>query len=518
MKIDYSKYYTYKEMEDVIKYLAEEYPSSARLSTLGVTDEGRNIYLLAITKDINSDDAEKKPGYYVQASLHSSEPSGFNACLHMAETLLKDQPEVMNDVIFYIVPRINPDGIEGNLVNNTTTRSKNIKDPKKRENIINCMDMDGDGLILQMRVKNPLGNYKEVEPGIMAPRQQGETEGIFYDLYEEGEVENYNGTPPDYSHRMYDFNRCYPINWIPNVSSSEYPGRFTESRVVMEFLVTHPNIFAGMDYHNGPNGILRSPMCDDHLIDHRNLKLIKSIGEKAAEITGFPLIHEYNYGKRKFVRHGNTNDFAYGVLGISHYVVELGSGINDIGVTTDEYLTAGKQDWEYYSEIKKFNEEKGNNPVFYEFKPFKHPQLGDVEIGGKRSGSGYLQNPVVLPEIVSKTTEFMLLHADMRPKLLIGDVETLELGDGIKRIRAQIKNLGIMGTQIIKNDSYNSKIPVNVYIEGDCEILSRPNIYEKDNLDSMENMYVEWFIKTKDNSTLYIVAEHPKVNVTKQKV
>lgn len=514
--IDYGKYYTYDELSGVLKELAAQHPGMMRLSSLAKTEEGREIYLVEISSDIASPETGKKAGYYMQASLHSSEPAGGTVALHLIETLLTEKPDILKDVVFYIVPRVNPDGIETNLCFNGHTRSKNSPDPRKRENVIRVKDMDGDGLILQMRVKNPLGNYKEAAPGVMVARKPGETEGEFYDLYAEGEIENYSGSEMRYTHRPYDFNRSYPANWEPLFNSTEYPLRSIENRAVAEFLVTHPNIFAGIDYHNGQNGILRSPMCDDSKIDREDLKLIVKIGEIASETIGFPLIQEYRYGKYPHVLHGNSNDFAYSVLGISHYVVELGNGFNDAGLPTLEYLSYENRDF-YYKNIKEYSEKEGYE-VFYDFKPFNHPQLGEVEIGGLREGSGYYQNPKVLKNITPKTTEFMLKHAAMGPQLEIGGCECLSLGGNIYRIRAQVKNIGIMGTKVMRGvASYQAEYPVHIYLEEreDVEILSRPNIYEVPGLDPLEGTYVEWFVENKSGADITVCAEHPKANIAR---
>lgn len=517
-KIDYGKFYTYDELSSALTYFADKYPKLMKLSVLDVTEEGRNIYLVEISDDVCSEDTDKKAGYYMQASLHSSEPAGGTVALHFIETLLTTKPDILKTHVFYIVPRVNPDGIEANLVYNACTRSRNAEDPRRRENVIRVKDMDGDGLILNMRIKNPLGDYKEVAPGVMVQRKPGETEGEFYDLYVEGEVINPNGSAMDYTHRSYDFNRSFPANWAPLSNSTEYPLKHTETRAVAEFLVNHPNIFAGLDYHNGQNGILRSPMCDDSKILREDLELIVNIGNIASETIGFPLIQEYKYGKYPHVLNGNTNDFAYNVLGISHYVVELGNGFNDAGLETLEYLTYENRDF-FYPNIKEYSEKEGYE-VFYDFKPFKHPQLGDVEIGGLRGGRGYYQNPKVLEKITPKTTEFMLKHAAMGPDIRIDGCKCVNVGGNIYRIRAQVKNLGIMGTKVMKGvNSYQASYPVHIYLEGDdIKVYSRPNVYEIPKLDSMESTYVEWFVEKQNDTPVTIIAEHPKSPVAKATV
>ena len=510
-EIDYGKLYTYRELEEVILDLGKEYPDMMRVSTLATTEEGRNIYLVEITDNVNSPETEKKPGYYAQASIHASEASGGTVSLHLMETLLKEKPEILKEVVFYIVPRVNPDGVEDNLLHNAPNRSRRYLDERAKGNLFYAKDIDGDGLIMQMRVKNPLGAYREDAPGVMVLRQPGEIEGEFYDVYTEGEFENYDGLPARPAYRSYDYNRCFPMKWKSRRDSTAYPGKSIENRAILEFLTTHLNIFAGLDFHNGQNAVLRPPMCEDSQIDRGDLTTIIEVGELASKIMGFPLIHEYKYAKYPRVLPGNSNDFAYSVMGISHYVIELGNGFNDIGLSTPEYLACTKRD-SYYKNIREYSEKEGYE-VFRDFKPFNHPQLGEVEIGGRIDGRAYFQNPKVLANIAPKTTEFMLKHAAMRPYLKVDSCECVNVGGDIYRIRAQVKNLGIFGTKVMKSaEGYESEYPVYMFLQSDkeFEVLSRPGVYDLQKLAPLGGAQTEWFVRKDKDTVIEVCAEHPK--------
>ena len=114
--LEYNKFYTYEELEKCLKAFASEYPELVSLSSLGETEQGRQIYLVTISDQVSSCNTDQKPGYYMQASVHSSEPAGGTVALHFIETLVTQKPDVLSDVVFYIVPRVNPDGVEENLV------------------------------------------------------------------------------------------------------------------------------------------------------------------------------------------------------------------------------------------------------------------------------------------------------------------------------------------------------------------------------------------------------------------
>lgn len=518
--VDYSKYLTYTDIENILFDFEKENPDMMRLSSLCETSEGRKVYLAEITENVNSKATDSKPAYFVQGSIHSTECGGSSAAIHLLDTLLTKKPDILKKVVFYIVPRVNPDGVEGNMLSNAGSRSCQIPNEKTKESILMPKDMNGDGIILQMRKKNPLGDYAEEAPGVMRSRRPGETEGVFYDLYEEGELINYSGAGYTRGVRNYDYNRSYPSNWAPSQVSPEYPLRPAEPRAVAEFLVTHPNIFAGIDFHNGSSGVLTPVDKDDSRVNQKDREMIEKIGGLAEEITGLPLMSSANYsGATTVYGTGTSNVFAFLNLGISHFVIELGNGMNDLGMNTRDYIKAKKPFSEYANEIRKKQEADGYK-VFYPFEPYNHPQLGEVEIGGEFMGKCYLMNPKSLPPLIEKTTEFILRHADMRPKLQAANIKTDKLAENLYRVRAQIKNLGILGTKVIKEtNSYQAQYPVHISLDlPEGEILSRPNIYEIKELDSMEGCYVEWFVKTPCIENASLKVEHPKAENISEKL
>ncbi len=519
--LDYGKFLHYSDIESHLLYLKDKYPDMLKLNVLTVTEEGRKVYLAEISRNISSDTQKEKGGYYVQGAIHANECGGSAPPMHLIDTLLSENPDILDDVVFYVVPRVNPDGVEENLNTNAEHRSKSVRNERNKENVLIKKDLDGDGLILSMRWKDPLGNYKEVAPGVMVPRKPGD-EGEFYSVCTEGIIENYNGTPLKPSMRSYDFNRTYPCDWQALSYTSEYPLRPVETRAVCEFLVTHPNIFAGLDFHNGYNGILRPCMKPDNEVNKEDLNLILKVGKLAAEITGFPLIQEMIYGSGlvPVARPGGANEFFYTNLGLSHYVIELGNGLNDLGIKTDEYFASGKSLDEYMKDIVEYQEAHGNH-ICHPYKPFNHPQLGMVEIGGVPRSGCYYMNPESFLAIVPKTTEFILKHAAMGPLIKADNIETKKLGNDILRIRAQIKNLGIMGTKVMKGTtSYQAEYPIHAYLEcfKGAEILSRPNVYEFKKLDSMQSEYLEWFVKAPEGVEVNLIVDHPKAKTVKIKI
>ncbi len=232
-------FYSYDELTRALEELAARMSRYVRLSALAETPEGRRVHLVTLA-DFDAAEPEALPAYYIQANIHAQEACGTNTALYFIEKTL-ETPEVLSHHIYYIVPRVNPDGAERSVMHrDSTIRSRCL--PLDVPDALMPQDVDGDGLVAQMRRENPMGAWK-ARPGrgIMVPREPGDTEGPFYDLWNEGLVENCSGdTAVDGGtiipgERSIDLNRTYPVNWKPAEYSTDYPGQAPEVRGVLEY-------------------------------------------------------------------------------------------------------------------------------------------------------------------------------------------------------------------------------------------------------------------------------------------
>ena len=77
--------------------------------------EKRPIWLLTLTNQATGPDTEK-PAVWIDANIHATEITGTTTALHLAHTLLegygKDEriTRLLDQGVYYIVPRLNPDG------------------------------------------------------------------------------------------------------------------------------------------------------------------------------------------------------------------------------------------------------------------------------------------------------------------------------------------------------------------------------------------------------------------------
>ena len=101
----------------------------------------------------------------------------------------------LRDTLFYILPRVSPDGAEAVLKSGRYVRSSPVDERLHQGHAHwESYDFDGDGSIGFMRKPDPAGELVELEgfPNVMVPRTP-EDAGPFYKLFPEGRIANFDG-------------------------------------------------------------------------------------------------------------------------------------------------------------------------------------------------------------------------------------------------------------------------------------------------------------------------------------
>jgi hypothetical protein len=125
-------------------------------------------------------------------------------------------------------------------------------------------DINGDGVIAQMRIKDPNGRLKPHPdyPKYLMVRAKDDEKGQYTLLGSEGIDNDGDGRINEDGIGGYDGNRNWPRDWQPDYiqrGSHEYPCSLPETRAIVNFVIAHPNIAAMQSYHNSGGMILRPP-------------------------------------------------------------------------------------------------------------------------------------------------------------------------------------------------------------------------------------------------------------------
>jgi len=499
-------FHTYAEICDYVTAAQKEFPDIMTLDELAHTQEGRVIWGITLAKG----NPESHPAVYIQGGIHAEEGMGITGCLNILYTILCN-PAILDNLTFYMLPCVNPDGSDTCVTKGLVIRSRLEKEVNK-PNAVVPQDINGDGKILSMRWVDPMGAWKTVpECGdMLVPREPGDVEGTFYSTCMEGVVENYDGGELQRGVRNLDFNRQYACNWSGTLEGGDFPGKHIESRTIMSFLTDHRNIFMVFDLHCGTRALIYDLPANE--IDRG---FLSTVAKMCQQITGIEPVPSGDYARREgnppVNLRGHIKEFCYDTLGVGCVTVELGNGYNDLGMTAKEIFNGPLYHKELMAQIVAMHKAKGRT-IADPWVPFHHPQLGDVEIGGRVYGGAYFMDPDTMLELLPKVTDFILAVSQMAPRLIMGNTECTPIGEKLYRIRTQVMNVGALGTKVMQGATgYNAnRDPVQVKLSGNCKILNRQAVAVKSALDSMERMEAEWFVAAEPGETLELIASQPK--------
>ncbi|MEX0974282.1 MAG: M14 family metallopeptidase [Bacillota bacterium] len=460
-KPDFARYYDYAELTAILKEMVEEKSDLAKMYSIGKTYEGRDMWMVEITNQ-KKGCPDKKPAMYIDGNHHAGEVTGSAVCLYTAWYLLSNYGTdcfvtgLVDNKTWYILPRISIDGAEMFLHTPWQMRSS-VREWPKRDNDdgLNPEDVDGDGWILQMRVKDPEGDWKvsNKDCRLMVRREPWDKEGPFYRIYQEGTIKNWDGGEVKIAQPKWslDINRNYPANWEPDVvqrGAGPYPLSEPETRNVANFILAHPNIVGGMSYHTTMGAILR-PSCTkpDSKLPPVDVLIYKTIGAKGKELTGYPDISTYEdyTADKEHPLKGVFMDWLYEHQGIITFSTELW----DASVRAGNKLfdRRGRNSEESQLALLTWNDREIASQGFVKWHEFDHPQLGKVELGGWKT-KFVLTNPPTqfLEGECHKNCVFTLYHAACLPELDVERVTVEKLAEGLYKVKAVVTNNSFMPT------------------------------------------------------------------------
>jgi murein tripeptide amidase MpaA len=466
--VRFDRYYRYADLTHILHEYAEEFPQLVHIESIGKSYEGRDIWLLTVTRFATGTDREK-PALWVDGNIHATEIAPSSACLYLLQTLVTgygthpDITRCLDTRTFYICPRVNPDGAELALGDKPKfIRSSTRPYPYDEEvgDGLVMEDVDGDGRILQMRISDPNGAWKlcPTEPRLLIPREPTETGGQYYRLLPEGRIENYDGVqiniqPPK---EGLDLNRNFPSEWRQEneqMGAGDYPTSEPEVRSLVQFITTHPNITGAIAFHTFSGVILRpySDKSDDEF-PVNDLRTYQRIGEKGTELTEYPAVsvfHEFRYHPKEFVT-GAFDDWAYEHQGIFGWTVEVWSPQRQAGITQYKYI-----DWyrehplEDDLKMLRWSDEKLAGKGYLDWYPFEHPQLGKVELGGWNGMYAWSNPPPqFLEKEIARFPNWVIWHLLISPQLEIYQISVSNLGNGTYRIHLVVHNTGWLPTYV----------------------------------------------------------------------
>ncbi len=461
MRVRYDRFYDYAELTETLEAWAAELPSLLQVESIGASYEGRDIWLCTVT-NLETGPAEEKPAD-VHAQIHAMEFTGTTAALHLVDHLLHSDDararHALDTRSFYVVPRVNPDGAEAGLRDGRFRRSSVRPYPHQEpRDGLHREDVDGDGRVLFMRMRDPNGSWKThpEDPRLLVARAPDDVEGDFYRVLPEGTILNWDGATIPVAPPLegLDLNRNWPAEWAPEgeqLGAGPFPASEPEVRALVEAIVQRKNITSYIGYHTFSGVHLRpwSGRPDDDF-PVPDLRAFELMGVAATRITGYPAVsifHDFKYHPKMVIRGGDV-DWIYDHLGAFAWVTEFWSPQRAAGLDGYHFI-----DWvrEHSPDddlaLICLADELGEGYV--DWYPFEHPQLGRVEIGGWDLVRFWFNPPLSRLEAeVGPHADFAIFLALASPQLEIRSFESTPVGDGAFRLRLVLENAGWLPTNV----------------------------------------------------------------------
>ena len=554
--VAYDHFYAYDELTETLRAWAQEAPVLCTVESIGTSYEGRDIWLVTITNS-ETGPALDKPGLLIEANIHSMEWTGSTAALHLIHKLLSEYgndervTRALDTRVFYVIPRLNPDGAERGLQERRFIRSSVRPYPREEQDDgLHVQDVDGDGRVLDMRIADPNGPWKPHPdaPSLLIRRDpvDGPDDGPFYRLVPEGRIENYDGVtikvPPPLE--GLDLNRNFPAEWAPEHEqrgAGPYPTSEPEVRAMVQAVTERPNITGHIAYHTF-SGVHLRPYAGrpDEEFPTPDLRAYKLIGEEGTSRTGYPAVsvfHDFKYDPKQTLK-GGAHDWLYDHLGVFSWTTEFWSPQRQAGLA-DYHLTDWIREHPVEDDLAIYRWAQETFPDAYvEWYPFDHPELGKVELGGWDIVHYWFNVPFSrLEGEIEPHSDWALFHLLISPLVEIRSLEVERLGDTAFLVRLVLQNSGWLPTNVsakaleravVRGIEVELDVPEGArVVAGDVKtdagqlegrIDKRSTTWWGNDESTSDRTKLEWVIEAPAGTELGIEASHSRAGTKRRRV
>lgn len=585
--------------------LANKYASRVKTAVIGKSFRGRDIPVIEIRGDA-AQEGPSRGALLVVAGLSATRVTATEVALALAErwadpaptsmpttaataTQPASQPAHILDVCdVYILPRLNVDGAERFLSQPRDANDRSdepVDDDRDRVTDDNGpADLNGDGFITQMRVRDPEATHlvDDKDARLVRPADRAVAERPIYKMYTEGLDSDGDGEYAEDGPGGVDLDRNFPHAYQPHASGTgRYALSAPEARALAEYVIAHPEILGVVVLDRGDTlagGGSGEVVTEDEPIWKRLAERYKDVaaindvprgiseGSFAAwayRQRGLPTIasalwqlpkdeptsqptsgpattqsassqpdaestpqtptaaappgqpssrDEPRMGARgrteaggggrtgggRFGRGGGRRGGAGGPAGAGRPTGEGGgAGAASAG---------GKEDIEKDRRWLQYADKQRDAKAYVDWTPFKHPTLGDVEIGGFVPGFRENAPASALPDIVDRQIRFISEFAAMLPRPRVAVVKVTEKATDVFEVELSLVNDTYMPTALAMTRTANRDMPFVLRPELPPEsILGGRPVEKIRHLDGSGGTdKVRWLIRAPRSSTLTI--------------
>lgn len=256
-----NEYHTPSQVNDILRDIHDANGNNTKIHELAESPGGHQLLMIEIGPEVHSS-KKTKPAIFVVGNMEGTIPVSTEAALYLANEVLVS--EASSSKTWYILPNGNPDAaanyFNSPLIQDSRNDRPHNDDMDEQEDEDGWEDLNGDGMITQMRVKDPTGAWMviEGEPLLMKRADRSKGEKGMYKLYSEGIDNDEDGQYNEDSDGGVNVNRNFPHLFKDfTETGGAWPGSTPEVYAILEFAYAHPEI--AMTYSLGATNFSMVP-------------------------------------------------------------------------------------------------------------------------------------------------------------------------------------------------------------------------------------------------------------------
>jgi hypothetical protein len=590
--VSFDRYHNPAELSAAFQDLARAHPGFAKVHTLAKSPGGRDLTLLEVGPE-TAKTAKTLPAVFVAANMEGTVPLSSEAALYLAR-LVCEKADMRSDRTWYILACGSPDAAALYFGKPQRRDARNARpandDQDDATDEDGPDDLDGDGLITQMRAKDPEGAFIAVtgEPRLMKKADGTKGEKGVWKIYPEGLDNDRDGQFNEDGPGGIDVGTAFPHLFKYHApGSGPWPGSEAETFALLKFFDFHREV--GLAFVFGESNWCLAPprggrkgdvdlnqiKVPEQMAGYINadptrtytiaeiMDLVRPIVPAGMEVTegliaGFlglgavvnPLEDDLRFYKelsekyKEFLKaakldakrldpapdkDGSLELYAYYQLGLPSFAmdfwtlpeVKVEKPADEITLeklekmTNEEFIALGeekidaflkasgapdqfkakqvidalkggmmdtKKMAEMMKEMPKKPSEDGADPKekallawndkelggkgFIAWKPFKHPTLGDVEIGGAVPFTDNTPPAKMIDSLLKGQVPWVFEVAKKMARIAIADAQVKKLGSGVYEVKVWLENKGGLPYPTAMGRRNQHVLPVIVSLSG----------------------------------------------------
>ncbi len=632
----FDRYHSPPEIAKALKSIARSHAALTELSDIATAAGQGKVSVLYIGPEAGSP-KKRLPALLVAANLEGTVPLASEAALFLARLLI-EKPESRRDRGWYIVPLGNPDAAGRFFAKPLLRNGRNLRpyndDMDDRTDEDGVEDLDRDGIIATMRVRDPGGEWLVVEgePRLLKKADPAKGEKGMFKLYSEG-LDNdgdgqYNEDGPGGVNIGINFPHLFRF-FIAD--GGKWAGSESESLGLIRFACQHPEIAMTITFGESNFCLLPPRAGRKEEADLTRIKIPKQMaGFLNVDAERSYTMEEVMEIARGFAPPGFelSESMVAGFLGLGQVVNPLPEDLAIYKELAEEYKDFLKKEkldaarletpdakdgsfefWSYYQlglptfsmdfwtlpEVKKeesgermtpeklesmsneefialgeekigsflkssgapggfkaaqviealkggmlttkkmaemlrqmpkpkdssgadesekamlaFSDKELQGKGFVPWKAFRHPTLGDVEIGGFVPYAGTTPPPGMIQKLLQGQVPWVLALAEKLPRLRLAKIACEALGHGVYRIKAWVENVGYLPFPTAMGSRSERPAPAVVTLKGGgltmIEGLERTAVKE---VRGGKAKLLSWIVRGQNGQKVQIALSHP---------